>query len=373
MYTITTPAGVSFTPPFGGRCWGYTEPEYERLLSEGRIHFPRQGRSKPRLKQYESDDEGLTPNTWWTAAECGSNDAAKNHIQDMFPDISPFDTPKPERLLQRIIDIATNPDDIVLDCFAGSGTTAATAHKMHRRWITIEASPTTLATYTLPRLAKVVSGEDAGGISTASGVPETDLPDGVSVGDAVQAAKTVKALAEADLLDDVDGGALNALLADLASAAVTTSERLWAGGGGFAVLDVGPSMFEVVGGRVYLADWVTNGALAEATAAQLHYTFDLDPPFAGRKGKVRLAVVDGLVNEAVVRLLLDALPGSERLCVCGTAVDPDAADVIRSLRPGSSVRKVPESLLDEYRQSRRSLLRLAQVLDARPVPMESGV
>lgn len=122
-------------------------------------------------------------------------------------------------------------------------------------------------------------------------------------------------------------------------------------------------MFEVVDGRVYLAGWATNGALAEATAAQLGYNFTSDPPFSGTKGRTRLVVVDGLVNEAVVRLLMDALPDGERLCVCGTAFDPAARQVLRELRPGSIMKKVPAALLDEYRVSRRERLRLASTLN----------
>jgi adenine-specific DNA-methyltransferase len=76
-----------------------------------------------------------------------------------------------------------------------------------------------------------------------------------------------------------------------------------------------------------------------------------------------LAVVDGLVNEAVIRLLLDQLPVTERLCVCGTAIDPAVRSVLRTLRPGSTMKKVPAALLDEYRTSRRERLALAHTID----------
>ncbi len=127
----------------------------------------------------------------------------------------------------------------------------------------------------------------------------------------------------------------------------------WPGGGGFRILDVAPSMFEEAGGQVFLSEWATNGRLAEATAAQLHYDYEHEPPFCGRRGRSRLAVVDGLVNEDVVRLVVDALGEGERVVVCGTAVDPAARDVVRKLRPGSSVRKIPQSILREYRQADR--------------------
>ena len=265
--------------------------------------------------------------------------------------------------MQRIIHIASGPGDIVLDCFAGSGTTAAVAHKMGRRWVTIEASAETVAKYTLPRLTKVVSGEDQGGVSTISTPSGDGLPEGVAAGEARAAARTLNKMRETEALADFDEEVLKAVARALQATEKTTTEIVWEGGGGFTVIDIGPSMFEEVDGRVYLADWAVNGALAEATAAQLRYTHELDAPFCGRKGKSRLAVIDGLVNEGVIRLLLDALPTGEKLCVAGTAVDPLVREVLRTLSPGSSVRKVPESLLDDYQQSRRRLLRLATVLD----------
>jgi len=112
-------------------------------------------------------------------------------------------------------------------------------------------------------------------------------------------------------------------------------------------------MFETDGGLVFLADWMTNGTLAEATAAQLGFTYEPDPPFSGRKGRTRLAVVDGVVNEAVVRLVVSALTEKERVVVCGTGIDTDARPILRDLRPGSTLRKIPAALLDEYRSARQ--------------------
>ncbi len=130
-------------------------------------------------------------------------------------------------------------------------------------------------------------------------------------------------------------------------------------------------MFAEEDGQVFLNDWATNGKLAEATAAQLHYEYAYDAPFCGRRGRSRLAVIDGLVNEAVIRLLIDALPADEGLVVCGTAVDPTARDVLRALRRGSTVRKIPQSILQDYRQATRwaqpSLLDVAPNGAAAPV------
>jgi adenine-specific DNA-methyltransferase len=112
-------------------------------------------------------------------------------------------------------------------------------------------------------------------------------------------------------------------------------------------------MFEADRGLVVLADWMANGALAEATAAQLGFTYAPDPPFAGRRGSSRLAVVDGVVNEAVVRLIVRALADRELVVICGTALDPEARSALLGLRPGSTLRKIPTTLLQEYRTGRQ--------------------
>jgi adenine-specific DNA-methyltransferase len=119
-------------------------------------------------------------------------------------------------------------------------------------------------------------------------------------------------------------------------------------------------MFEADGGLVFLADGLTNGELAEATAAQLGFDFTPDPPFAGRKGRSRLAVVDGVVNEAVVRIVVGALPEGERVVICGTGIDVESRPVLRELRPGSTLRKIPAALLDEYRSARQLKLEEAK-------------
>jgi adenine-specific DNA-methyltransferase len=105
--------------------------------------------------------------TLWPAAEVGDNQDSKKEILALFDDDAPFTTPKPEALLRRVIQIATNAGDIVLDSFLGSGTTAAVAHKMGRRWIGIEMGEHA-NTHCLPRLRKVVEGEQ-GGVSESVG------------------------------------------------------------------------------------------------------------------------------------------------------------------------------------------------------------
>ena len=180
-------------------------------------------------------------------------------------------------------------------------------------------------------------------------------------------------LAKAELLGSIEGltaEAMTALTRALCAIGKTRTETAWAGGGGFRVLEVGPSMFESAGGRVCLAGRATDSALAEGLAAQLGYDYVVDPPFCGTKGRTRLAVVDGLVSEGAIRLLIEALPEGQRLMVYGTAIDPGARTVLTLLRPDSAMKQIPGALLDDYRMRRRDLLALASVLDWSPAAAE---
>ena len=165
-YPITTPTGKVRVPP-PGRCWSRTEDQWNDLVAAGLAYFGKSGDGAPSFKQYLVDSPPIVPNTWWGHEETGHTDEAKKEAQALFGTEAAFGTPKPERLLQRILHIASNPGDLVLDSFLGSGTTAAVAHKMGRRWIGIEMGEHA-ATHCLPRLQKVIAGEP-GGISQAVG------------------------------------------------------------------------------------------------------------------------------------------------------------------------------------------------------------
>ena len=165
MYTIVGPTGKKHKPPEGS-CWKIIEENFVKELSKGKIYFGKDGNGVPRRKNYLKDAKGLVPWTWWPHEEVGHSDEAKKEIHALFGAKDAFDTPKPERLISRILHIATNPGDLVLDSFLGSGTTAAVAHKMGRRWIGIELGEH-CQTHCLPRLKKVVDGEDPGGITKA--------------------------------------------------------------------------------------------------------------------------------------------------------------------------------------------------------------
>lgn len=242
------------------------------------------------IKTYLSEAQGgTTPVTWWTSSEVGSNQEAKrDHLNKMFPDEeSPFDTPKPERLLERVIHIASNPGDIVLDAFAGSGTTAAVAHKMGRRWVTVELNENTADTFTAPRLTKVVNGEDPGGITQTAG---------------------------------------------------------WEGGGGFRQLRVAPSPWQVEDGEAYLIDGVEPQTLARAVAAQLGYAPIEHPVFVGAKGRMQLAVLHGVADSVAVDDIAAALGEGETALVAALAIADGAASRLSDLRPGSRLIRITTDL-----------------------------
>lgn len=301
-YGIVNPhTGQEVWPP-RSNVWAFVREAHERNVADNRVWWGVDGKAKyPSVKRFLSEVPDLVPHTWLTHTEVGSNAEGKREIKTLFPDVIPFATPKPERLLERIIHIATRPGDVVLDCFAGSGSTAATAHKMGRRWVTVEWSAETLTNFTEPRLRKVVAGRDGGGVTTRYN---------------------------------------------------------WVGGGGFRVVDVAPSMFDAAeDGEVYLAEWATGSALAQVSAAQFGFTYEPAAPFCGRKGRMRLAVIDGLVSAEVVDIVVAALGDGERVKLVGTAVDPEARNRLAETSRGSTIRTVPGAMLKEYERS--SALRAA--------------
>jgi adenine-specific DNA-methyltransferase len=166
-YEITTPSGRKVAPP-ESRSWIVTKARLKELISDNRIWFGKTGNNVPRIKQFLSEvQEGAVAKTIWLREEVGDNQDAKKEVKE-FNDQNVFDTPKPERLLQRILELASRPGDLVLDSFAGSGTTGAVAHKMGRRWIMAELGEH-CHTHIIPRLKKVIDGEDKGGITEAVG------------------------------------------------------------------------------------------------------------------------------------------------------------------------------------------------------------
>ena len=152
--------------PTKGRCWGAGPRRYEELRADNRLWFGEGGNNVPRIKRFLTEvQEGIVCMTVWLRSEVGDNQESKKEVLTFNSD-DIFGTPKPERLLSRILELASQPNDLVLDSFAGSGTTGAVAHKMGRRWIMIELGEH-CHTHIIPRLKKVIDGEDKGGITDA--------------------------------------------------------------------------------------------------------------------------------------------------------------------------------------------------------------
>jgi adenine-specific DNA-methyltransferase len=163
MYEIIAPSGRRHSPP-PGNCWKIIELQYEKLIAENRVYFGRDGNGVPRRKEFLSKAKGLVPWTWWPHDDVGHTGESKTEANELFGADVSFGTPKPERLIKRVFEIASNPGDWVLDSFGGSGTSGAVAHKMGRRWIMVELGEH-CHTHIIPRLKKVIDGKDPGGIT----------------------------------------------------------------------------------------------------------------------------------------------------------------------------------------------------------------
>ncbi len=167
IYPVTTPSGRTIEGPPPGRYWAISLESFDELNRDGRVWWGKNGNGVPRRKVFltEIGELNKVPQTLWTFDQVGhTQDAKKEAVASNAQDV--FATPKPERLLSRILEIATHPGDLVLDSFAGSGTTGAVAHKMGRRWIMVELGEH-CHTHIIPRLKKVIDGDDQGGISKA--------------------------------------------------------------------------------------------------------------------------------------------------------------------------------------------------------------
>jgi adenine-specific DNA-methyltransferase len=289
QFPITGPTDLVFYPP-KGRYWRCNEEQYNSWLKDDRITFGKARTGRPMLKKFLKEmTGGITPNTWWTHQEAGSNKSASIHVKKNFSDLGVFDTPKPEELLSRIFELATNPHDLVLDSFLGSGTTAAVAHKMGRRWIGIELGEHA-NTHCLPRLKKVVEGLDEGGITKAQN---------------------------------------------------------WKGGGGFKFYNLAPSLLR----KDDLGQWVIDEAynadqLAAAMAKHEGYAY---APDADRYWKQAystendyLYTTTQLVTPATVDHILEQLGPEESLLICCKAYQAAA----EARDPRINLHKIPASLTD---------------------------
>lgn len=288
MYTINTPAGVAYNPP-EGRCWKNVESVYLEQLAQGRMWFGKDGKGIPRRKTYLNERKGVVPWTWWTNKEVGHNQEAKKEIIALFGAKNTFDTPKPERLIQRILQIATNSGDLVLDSFLGSGTTAAVAQKMGRRYIGIELGDHCY-THCLPRLKAVVDGEQ-GGISKSEG---------------------------------------------------------WTGGGGFKFYELSPTLIikDSYGNPVFSDKY--NAEMLVAAVAKLNgFVYAPDMEIFWKQGRSQdnsyIYVTSQYLSAAQLDDIAHDLPEHEKLLICAPAFDIGLGKRYENI----DVRKIPQSVLSK--------------------------
>lgn len=289
MYTVTTPSGREVRPPKGSH-WRMTEPDFWKMVEEGRIIFGQSGDNAPAIKLFLNEvQDGMVPRTWWPHNEVGHSQEAKREIQSLFPATLPFDTPKPERLAERVIRIASNPGDIVLDSFAGSGTTGAVAHKMGRRWIMVELGDHA-KTHIVPRLQKVIDGTDEGGVTETAG---------------------------------------------------------WKGGGGYRFVRLAPSLLE----KDAWGNWVIRkeynpAMLAEAMCKHFNYTYAPSTEHFWMHGHSSetsyIYVTTNSLTGEQLRALSEEVGEHRSLLICCKAFEEQSARALSNL----TIRKIPGAVLD---------------------------
>lgn len=317
------------------------------------------GRGGFRKKTYLRDMEQRAIEDLWFQVEVGSNDEAKNEIKALFPGETPFSTPKPERLLERIIHIATAPGDTVLDCFAGSGTTAAVAQKMGRRWVTCELLESTFTHYTRPRLERVVNDTDPGGISRSKGEriagDGVELPDGMTPDNAAQFTTLLNKLIASD--DELKKDKTIKALKALAKTSRAKEVINWRGGGGFQIAHLSPECFDYDAAldRVMLTDAATGDTLKRSVAANLGFRL-LDPDdetdedtfaalcFHGRRGNAFLYVYEGAASMGLVDWLVSRIRPGETIVLAVTSVTDGIREHLRRSCKGSRVVVIPDDI-----------------------------
>jgi len=286
-YPITLPSGRIVNPP-QSRCWVSSKERFEELVADDRIWFGESGNNVPSIKKFLNEvKQGSVSKTIWNRTEVGDNQEAKKEIK-AFDNEMVFTTPKPERLIQRIVQLASSEGDIVLDSFLGSGTTAAVAHKMGRKWIGIELGEH-CNTHCLPRLKMVCDGTDQGGISKA---------------------------------------------------------QEWKGGGGFKFYGLAPSLLN----KDKYNQWVINPnyngqLLAAAMARHEGFTFCPSESVVWKQGYATehhfIFTTTNIITPDVVEQILSEMKPEESLLICCVAFKEECDEISTRIE----IRKIPEVIL----------------------------
>jgi len=250
VYKITTPTGVVHEPP-KGRCWGATEPEFEKLKALDRIYWPKKGDGRPRVKPLEGEHKGLVPNTLWLAREVGDTEGSKKLLMEIFSDRDELGihAPKPHELVERVIQISTNTDSIVMDSFAGSGTTghavlgANRKDEGKRKFILVECEAYA-DTLTAERVRRVIRGYDYTGMQ----VTELHPPENVTWTAFAKDKKRNEILERIEGIENLERGNYDKIEKKITDGVLTivgqkqVAEKMPGLGGSFAYVELGEAM-----------------------------------------------------------------------------------------------------------------------------------
>lgn len=281
-YNITTLSGKIISPPEKG--WRWSKELLLSKIESGEIFFSSDEKRIIR-KIYLCDQDGRVPDSLWLGEDSGTTREANTELKGLQ---IIFGTPKPERLIQRVINISTRPGDLVLDSFLGSGTTAAVAHKMGRRWIGVELGDHAY-THCAIRMKKVVEGEQ-GGISKAQN---------------------------------------------------------WQGGGGFKFYELAPSLLNTdkYGNLVINKDYNAD-MLAAAMAKHQGFSYSPDEEIYWKQGKSSehdyIFTTTQLITAEMLETIHEQLGEDESLLICCTKFQPEC----RNKFPNITIKKIPKVLLD---------------------------
>ena len=286
-YPITLPSGRIVTPP-ESRAWVSSKKRFEELVADNRIWFGKDGNNVPAVKKFLSEvKQGMTALTIWKYSEVGHNQDAKKEVKP-FNNEDVFETPKPERLIERVLTLGSNPGDLVLDSFLGSGTTAAVAQKMGRRYIGIELGNHAY-THCYPRLKMVTDGTDQGGISKAQN---------------------------------------------------------WKGGSGFKFYELAPSLLkEDRFGNLVINKECNADMLAAAMAKQEGYTYQPDTSLYWKQGQSSehdyIYTTTQFLTVESLDAISETMQEGESLLICCTAFQKECTTHNRNI----TVKKIPQMLL----------------------------
>lgn len=290
VFEVVSPQGYHIKPPSNG--WRWSRETLQQKIDSGEIRFTADGKGI-RRRTYLWEQGGLPPSTLWiNLEETGHNRQAKFEQKNLFPAWTKaewFSTPKPEKLMKRIFEVATNEGDLVLDSFAGSGTTGAVAHKMGRRWIMVELGDHA-QTHIVPRMQKVIDGVDKGGVTEAAG---------------------------------------------------------WKGGGGYRFARLAPSLLEkdTWGNWVIRAEY-NPAMLAEAMCKHFNYTYAPSTEHFWMHGHSSetsyIYVTTNSLTAEQLRALSDEVGEHRSLLICCKAFEEQGARAFTNL----TIRKIPGAVLD---------------------------